>query len=182
MESRSTKTKSSHQSAKDETQNQIKKVAKTTSTKKRGRPPRAAKTTREMLYREDTTVTLPDSGIEVVFRTPGIPQKAAFLAFMTTAVLPMVMVEDDIKKLKKDELYQAIFQEFDKMLQEATPDQQAGIIAMVLMDYKGKQIMYELIIECFPGIDPTRVSDECYIEMFGILISDFNKSVLGVNE
>ena len=179
MASNSTAPNQNPQSVIDATQEKVKAVAKGT-TKKRGRPPKKTKTTRESIYKEQTTVLLPDSNVEVVYNPPGVPQKATFLEFMTISVLPLVMTEPEIKRLKKEDLYTTVFREFDTMLNGAEPERQAGIIAMILMNHQGKQLMYELIMECFPGLNPSQLTDQAYIECFGILIDDFNKSVFGV--
>ena len=178
MESRSTSKKSNRQSVKDETQ---------PTSKRRGRPPKAKPPTsstkpptRKQLYKEETTIVLPDSNIEVIYVPPGIQQRATLLEFMVGTLRPLVLTENTCQNMKKEELHDLVFKEFSVLMSSDNQKDIAKVVGIMLLDFTYKYLLYELIQDCFPGLEPARLKEEVYVEIFSILIEEFNKNILGV--
>lgn len=160
----------------------VKEENKTTPAKKRGRPPKKAPTTLELIHKEQTFLTLPDSGIELVYIPPGIQQHGIIMTFMLNAMRPLVMDNQEASGYKKEELANKMFNKFNELMSDADEKRKASIIAMMLLDAEHRYLLYEMISECFPGVDPSKLKEEIYIEMFTVFVESFNKNVLGVEE
>lgn len=99
---------------------------------------------------------------------------------MINTLRPLVMTDEVAKTYKKEELTNEMFKRFNSIMTEASQQRKASIIAMMLLDAENKHFLYEMISECFPGIDPSKLKEEIYVEIFTHFVDNFNKTILGV--
>lgn len=154
--------KSSNQSVKEKTQ----------STK--GRRKKTPNTTRGLLYKETTVVNLPVSDVEVEYIPPTMQQYATIFEILTEVGGDIIFSKQEKESLTKKQKLASVGNKFNELVQK---DELLETLAIIFLDHRAKQYLYELYLECFPGLDIGRLKEQVYVEMFGIVLNDFNKNI-----
>lgn len=125
---------------------------------------------------------LPNSEIEVQYIPPGIQQKGNLMAFLLITARDFILTPEEAQNMRTEELYDQVFQGFGELMSDENEGKRTNILGIMLLDHRGKHLIYDIIRDCFPGVDPALLKEEIYIEMFSHLMNIFNTSVLQLQD
>ncbi len=147
---------------------------------KRKKPTQA--TTRGKLYRKIDIIELPNSGIEVQYKKPSFQQRGALYYFIIESALPFLFTDEEAATMKREELHQKVLKLFLEKITESKEEEGNGLIAMMLLDQKTKPYLYEAIRDCFPGLEPSELTDEAYVDIFAHFSQYLTENLLTIKE
>lgn len=110
-------------------------------------------------------------GHDVRYQKPGITKAGYVVVFFTEALAPYLFTPRQLDDLSLPVRFKRC-QDKIKKISAKSESAYNKLLGRLLLTEEFYKYIIPLLDQCFPDLDPKRVTDTCFIEMMGIVMND----------